>query len=83
MFVAASVKCRICEKSVAFSRLILFDHYSIDHVSFARAVIIEMNVSARFDQVLVDLSAGFVEVANRLVEHESKSILRAFRADYD
>src|SRR5260370_38676443 len=33
--------------------------------------------------MLVDLSAGFVQVTNRLVEDETKSIGRAFRADYD
>ena len=66
-----------------YFRLIFVDHHTVDRVSFARAVIIEMNASARFDQVLVDLSAGFIKVANRLVEHETKRILPAFRADYD
>jgi hypothetical protein len=33
--------------------------------------------------VLVNPSASFVHVTNRLVEHEAKSILPAFRADYD
>ncbi len=33
--------------------------------------------------MLVDLSAGFVHVTNRLVEHVTKSIVPAFRADYD
>src|SRR6266849_5223009 len=33
--------------------------------------------------MLVDLSAGLVHVTNRLVEGVTKSIVRAFRADYD
>jgi hypothetical protein len=63
--------------------LMFVDHHTIDHRRFAGVVIIDMNESAGFDSVLVDLSAGFVHVRNRLVEHVTKSIVPVFRADYD
>ena len=66
-----------------YFRLIIVDHRTVDHAGFTRAPIIDMNASARFHQVLVDLFANVVHVTNRLVEHEAKSIVPAFRADHD
>src|SRR5919106_2560338 len=66
-----------------YFRLMAVDHHTIDHGGFAGVVIIDMNASAGFDSVLVDLSAGFVHVTNRLVEHVTKGIMPVFRADYD
>src|SRR4029077_7817677 len=58
-------------------------HHTVDHAGFARAVIINLNASARFDLVLVDPSATFAHVTNPVVEHEAKSILSALSADHD
>ena len=66
-----------------YFRLILVDHHTADHRRFAGEVIIDMDESARFDYALVDLSVGFIHVTNALVEHVTKSIVRAFRADYN
>ncbi len=55
----------------------------VDYAGFARVIVIHMNAGARLDEVLVDLFASFVHVANAFIEHVTKGAVCALRADYD
>jgi len=59
------------------------DHHTVDHGGLAGVVKVQMDASPWFNQVVINFSAGFVHVTNRLVEYVSKTAVGAFRADYD
>ena len=61
--VADATEAAVALEVVNYCRLV-FVHYAIDHVSLASGVIIEMNATTGLDSVIVDPSAGFIEVVN-------------------
>ena len=50
----------------------LVDHHTVNHGGLASVVKVQMDASPWFNQVVIDLSADFVHVTNRLVEHANK-----------
>jgi hypothetical protein len=62
--------------------LMFVDHHTVDQSGLPGAVKIQMDASAWFNQVVIDLFAGFVHVPDCLIEHASKGIIPAFRTHY-
>jgi hypothetical protein len=50
----------------------LVDYRTVDHAGLSGVIKVQMDGSPWFNQVVIDLSADFVHVTNRLVEHANK-----------
>jgi len=50
----------------------LVDYRTVDHGGLSSVIKVQMDASPWFKQVVIDLSADFVHVTNRPVEHANK-----------